>query len=377
MSDMTIYAHWGNGADCTITFNPNGGQVSTTSKSVTGGSTYGELPTPTREGYKFLGWFKYTSGGTQIQSTDIVNIDSDKTLYAHWMPNTYIITFNANGGSVSTKTKSYSYGKIYGALPIPKYTGFIFDGWYTEATGGTKINSSDIIEGDATLYAHWTARGYVVTFNASGGTVETGNKTVIYKETYGELPIPVKEGYTFAGWYTYASGGSEVKATDIVNITANKMIYAHWTATTKKVTFDANEGTVTTADKTVTYGKSYGTLPTPRRTGYTFKGWYTDSVGGIKIINTTKVELLSDQTLYAHWEAKTYRISFNANKGKVDISGKIVTYDSTYGELPTPTREGYSFEGWYTSTSAGTKITETSNVDITANKTVYAHWTAE
>jgi len=71
-------------ATYTVTFNPNGGSVTTTSKTVTAGSTYGTLPTPTRSGYKFLGWYTASSGGTQILSTTTVSIMANQTLYAHW-----------------------------------------------------------------------------------------------------------------------------------------------------------------------------------------------------------------------------------------------------------------------------------------------------
>lgn len=68
----------------TLTFNPNGGTTPTTNKTVTYSSTYGELPTPTRKGYKFLGWFTSKTGGTQITSDSLVTITSDQTLYAQW-----------------------------------------------------------------------------------------------------------------------------------------------------------------------------------------------------------------------------------------------------------------------------------------------------
>ena len=67
-----------------VTFNPNGGAVSPTSKTVTYGEPYGTLPTPQREGYGFLGWYTAASGGSKITATSTVSITANQTLYAHW-----------------------------------------------------------------------------------------------------------------------------------------------------------------------------------------------------------------------------------------------------------------------------------------------------
>lgn len=215
---------------------------------------------------------------------------------------------------------------------------------------------------------------FIVTFNANGGTVSTTSKSVNYGSTYGTLPISTRNGYTFDGWYTASSGGTKITSTSNVTITANQTLYAHWTPKTYTVSFNANGGSVSTSSKSVSYDSTYGTLPTPTRTGYTFDGWYTASSGGRKITSTSNVSITANQTLYAHWTARTYTVSFNANGGSVATSSKSVDYDSTYGTLPTPTRTGYTFDGWYTSSSGGTKITSSSNVSITANQTLYAHW---
>ena len=70
---------------------------------------------------------------------------------------------------------------------------------------------------------------YTVTFDANGGSVDTNNKEVIPGETYGELPKPVRDGYTFSGWFTEAENGEQVEETTLVELTANQTLYAHWT----------------------------------------------------------------------------------------------------------------------------------------------------
>ncbi|MBQ4422948.1 MAG: InlB B-repeat-containing protein [Clostridia bacterium] len=223
-----------------------------------------------------------------------------------------------------------------------------------------------------------TAKTVTVTFNANGGSVSTDSKTVTVGSTYGDLPTPTRTGYSFDGWYTAASGGSKVTSSTTVTATSNHTLYAHWTARTYTVTFDANGGTVSPSSKTVTYGSTYGDLPTPTRTGYTFKGWgwYAADVSGY-VTSSSTVSTAKNHTLYAQWTPNTYTVYFNGNGGSVSTGSKTVTYGSTYGSLPTPTRTGYSFDGWYTSASGGNRVTSSTTVTATSNHTLYAHWTDE
>ncbi len=145
---------------------------------------------------------------------------------------------------------------------------------------------------------------------------------------------------------------------------------------TWKLTFDAGNGTVSPKDKIVTYKKPYGELPTPLRTGYDFAGWFTEAGGlGEEVTSETIMMTLKDHTLYAKWTPKEFTITFNPNTGVIDEPTKDVTYDDTYGELPTPTKPGYDFEGWYTAKDGGNKITDKTVVKILADQELYAHWT--
>ncbi|MBS7286012.1 MAG: InlB B-repeat-containing protein [Kiritimatiellae bacterium] len=364
--------------EITVNFDAKGGTTKTISKTVTYDSTYGELPTPERSGYAFIGWYTAESGGTKIEASTTVSITSAQTLYAQWIAKTYTVTFNANGGATSTSSKEVTYASTYGNLPPPTRTGYTFAGWYTAENGGTKVEASSTVSiaSAHTLYARWTANTYTVTFNANGGETPTESKSVTYDATYGDLPKPTRTGYTFAGWYTAKSGGTKIEASSTVSITSEQTLYARWTAKSYTVTFNANGGTVTTSPKSVTYASTYGELPEPTRTGYTFAGWYTAKSGGTKFEASSTVSITSEQTLYARWTAKTYTVTFNANDGSVSPTSKEVTYASTYGDLPIPMRTGYTFDGWYTSASGGTKIEASSTVSITSAQTLHAHWTA-
>lgn len=151
---------------------------------------------------------------------------------------------------------------------------------------------------------------------------------------------------------------------------------------TYPVTFNPNGGRVSQASKVVTIGKTYGTLPTPNRTGYSFDGWYTKEIGGTKVTETTTVGTNPPATLYAHWTAKKYLVTLNANGGKIDTtSGQVstksytATYGSKYNFLPRPIRTGgYNFDGWYTDQTNGTKVESDTTVTTTKDHILYAHW---
>lgn len=140
------------------------------------------------------------------------------------------------------------------------------------------------------------------------------------------------------------------------------------------VNFDPNGGTVSKESMPVTYGNAYGTLPIPARTGYNFSGWFTAKTGGTRIVSRTTVDNSAGSTLYARWKANQYTVTFDSNGGTVSTKSKKVTYNSTYDTLPIPTRAGYTFDGWYTALTGGTKVTEDTVVTATANHTLYARW---
>ena len=377
----------------TVTWNPNGGSVSPTSTTKTHGSTLGELPTPTRAAdsqytYTFKGWFTAATGGTQVSASTTVT--GNVTYYAQWTATlrSYTATFNGNGGgtpSPSTITKTY--GSELGTLPTCSRTGYTFLGWYTASSGGTKISSTTKITGTVTYYAQWSINSYTLTYDVNGGNaVSPASKSVQYGSAYGTLPTPTRAStaqysYTFAGWYTAASGGTQVTANTTMGA-GNTTIYAHWTATRRSytATFNGNGGgTPSPSTITKTYGSELGTLPTCSRTGYTFLGWYTASSGGTKISSTTKIT--GTVTYYAQWSINSYTLTYDVNGGNaVSPASKSVQYGSAYGTLPTPTRAStaqysYTFAGWYTAASGGTQVTANTTMGA-GNTTIYAHWTA-
>lgn len=355
----------------TITFNANGGKVSPGSKSVNKNSTIGSMPTPTRTGYSFQGWYTSSSGGSKVTSS--TKATKSMTVYAHWKRKSYTVTFNANGGTVSPTSKTVESGTTI-SLPTPTREGYTFGGWYTSASGGTKVSSLTVTK-NQTLYAYWSINQYTITFNASGGKVSPTSLTYDYGRVTDVFPTPTREHYTFQGWYTSASGGTEITS---LKVTKNQTLYAHWKPISYRITFDANGGTFTDdfSGVWVSYGLVFGSFPPPSvtRSGYYFLGWYTEEYGGEEVTDDTPIT--GDMTVYAHWSyisSVTYAyLYFDANGGTVSTSSKAVEEGSTAGALPTPTREDYTFLGWYTSESGGTEVTSSTRIDY--SMTLYAHW---
>ncbi len=124
--------------------------------------------------------------------------------------------------------------------------------------------------------------------------------------------------------------------------------------------------------KYIYYNDTYFRLPIPSRTGHTFDGWFTERSNGTEITDNTIMNRTVNHTIYAHWIPQKVTINFNANGGYTSVSNKEVTYGYTFGTLPTPTRQGYSFDGWYLN---GIKLTSESVVSIYYTQTVYAYWT--
>ena len=193
-----------------------------------------------KTGYSFAGWRDAAgrgfADGQLVSGADfgVVDDGTNVVLSAQWVPSTYTVTFDANGGSVSTASKNVTYGSTYGDLPVPTCAGHDFTGWYTDADGGTEVTSGTAVSITAaqTLYAHWEEAvvppsTYTVTFDANGGSGEMANQVFVYGEeqalaacTFGP-PAPGADLWAFSGWSNltanafYAPGAVVSNLTDV------------------------------------------------------------------------------------------------------------------------------------------------------------------
>ncbi|OSG91538.1 internalin A [Bifidobacterium adolescentis] len=181
-----------------------------------------------------------------------------------------------------------------------------------------------------------------------------------------------RTGYTFTGWNTSPDGtGTAYRPNATIQFAAqNITLYAQWKVRSYSVNFDSNGGSAV-ASQSVKYGSKASRPTDPTRAGHTFQGWYTSRDGGARYdFNQT---VTGDVTLYAHWSVNSYTLTFDGNGGKPSEASRTVAYGGQYGSLPTATRTGYAFQGWYTARDGGTKVSPSTTMGA-ADTTLYARW---
>lgn len=398
--DTKVYGHPTPDApppyDITFDFNDAGGEPVTKRTDEKGKLT--DWPAdPTRDGYVFMGWCWFRDGSISVGRGE--TFSSNAILYAHWMPEGgYVISFYLNqdsSGTVSETRNTNLRARLdrWPDTPVRTGTGYIFSGWYTSPTGGSRLANDHRFYGNTSLYAHWIQRSgaagaFVITFDPNEGS----GGAVLVTEPGGRLAFlpysdPVRAGYTFDGWYTGKNDG--IIVTTATAFTADTTVYAHWTANgtippgpndpkTFTVTFDSQGGSAV-APQTITSGEKAERPADPTRAGHTFGGWYRE-VDCTTVWNFHEDTVTGDITLYAKWTPDgdppgpddSFTITFDPNGG---AGGGTMT-TGTGGRLAAlpgdPVRSGYTFAGWYTGKNDGTEVT-TATV-FTADTTVYAHW---
>ena len=399
----TLYAKW-TAKTCTVTFDQQSGTGGSTSVTATYDSAMPTATMPTRTGYTFGGYFTAENGiGTQYymaagKSARAWNKTAATTLYAKWTAKTYAVTLDWQDGSSGTPSVTATYGSAMPTATMPTRTGYTFGGYYTIKNGGgvkyynadgSSVKEWDIDSSNPVLYANWTPVTYTITLDRQEGSGGDSSAIVTYDAVMPQVKVPERTGYDFAGYYTavngggtqyYASNGTSARKWDM---TAATTLYAKWTAKTYTVTFNAEGGSVSPASKQVVYDSTYGTLPTPTRTGYTFGGWFTESGGvGTQITATSKVSTTKNQTLYAKWTANTYTVTLDMQSGTGGSTSVTATFDSAMPTATMPTRTGYTFGGYFTEKNGtGTQYYTAAGAsarawDIAYATTLYAKWTA-
>jgi uncharacterized repeat protein (TIGR02543 family) len=201
-----------------ITFEENGGSEQTDLTEQT--ALPNPLPTTTKTGYTFVGWYYDSDFTTQAYAGD--ELEDDVTLYAKWILNTYTITYNSNGGSSVPQTSNAT--QLPNPLPIPTKSGYTFLGWYYDSSFTNAAVAGDSLSSDVTLYAKWQLNTYTITYNSNGGSSipQTSDATQLPSE----LPIPTKARNTFVGWYYDSTLKQKAKPNDVIN--TNITLYAKW-----------------------------------------------------------------------------------------------------------------------------------------------------
>lgn len=421
---ITLTAVWEE-TDYTITYELCGGMVNGSTDNVTATYKYVSdkdntqitlLDGVTRDGFTFAGW--YTTKNKEAKLTNASY--GDVTFHAVWKAtDKFVVKYNGNGNTnetVSMADKEYIYGKN-AALSDKKFVkdGYVFLGWSTDpdATTATYKNKAALTKNvqdqilvfdsetqklTVTLYAVW-ANQFEVKLDAAGGAFEISEGSLVsqkedgsYAVTYTykqgltteqvKTMVPVKEGYTFGGWYV----GSK-KATSVSTSQSRDLVWkAKWTANKYNVTFAINDPTgvkdTTKKQTKLSYGKATALTKNGFSIkGYKFLGWSLDAdATEAQFKNAQKVTGVTegytkDVTLYAVWEKQVYTVTYvNVTEEEMEAYGMEDTYsvDETV-TLKKPERLGYSFVGWYTDKKCTKKASDVKE-GTTGNKTFYAKW---
>ena len=359
-----------------------------------------------------------SDGDTITVTTTIADAN---TLY-YWLYESTANTTEFNDYEIQVLiTKVYAkvvtYDTVYGTLPTPEKPGYVFDGWYTELSGGTRIYDTTMlsIPDSHVLYAHWSLDTYTLNINSMGGSIPTtsgwtndsdnitASKTVTFNDPYGTFPTPVKTGHDFVDWQNiHEYGNKTVSAGTATN--KNFRIYDNAKpGVTYKVKFASatlTEGTATqfsvriydyttttslalkevsfgsdlsvditcplTADRThdisvIVYAGVVGSTAgnTVEFTGITVNSTANQTVQSYGTNTAKKANTPRDHDLVAIWQAITYEVQYNKNTtdtvSNMPSASTSYTYDAsatTNLASNTPTRTGYTFLGWSTSSSA-------------------------
>lgn len=232
------------------------------------------------------------------------------------------VTFDANGGTLpagAPESVEVTMGGTIASLPAASRTGYEFAGWTT--ADGAAFTTGTPVNADLTVKAQWTPKRYTVTLDAQGGTVEgaaTATTSATYGAALGALPTPVRDGYTFKGWFTQSQDGDQVTEATVYQTAGATTYYAQWELTapaTVALTLDAGAGTfadgATATVELPTGGTlSAGDLPVPTRDGFALAGWYLDEQFTQPVVleedadpaaGATATAFDADATLYAKW----------------------------------------------------------------------------
>ena len=321
----------------------------------------------------YLKWVLNTTGANS-QGIGIDNVVCTATFAA--VSNT--VTFNANGGtgSMSNQTASTSTALTTNAFTR---TGYTFAGWNTIAGGGGTSyanGASYPFTSSTTLYAQWTANTLSVTYDSQGGSAITNGSTTTGGSIASSPGTPTRAGYTFNGWFAASTGGSAITFPYTHGQTANFTLYAQWTANTLTITYDSQGGSAISSGSTTTGGSIASSPGTPTKAGYTFNGWFAASTGGSAITFPYTHGQTANFTLYAQWTANTLTVTYDSQGGSAISSGSTTTGGSIASSPGTPTKAGYTFNGWFAASTGGSAITFPYTHGQTASFTLYAQWSS-
>ena len=341
---------------------------------------------PTRDFYTFAGWYE----SDDFEGNAITEIAEgsygNKTFYANWRPITYDISYVLNGGTNDAENPSTYNTEISVELKAPTKAGYTFAGWFADKDFSVETTGISLGEGNSkTFYAKWNANENTIVFNANSGCGSMINMTVATDSTI-KLTTNAfsKDGYTFKGWATSASGNVVYadEASYTMGTEESYTLYAVWEANKNTLVFNANGGSGSMSNMTIsTDSTAKLTSNAFEKAGYTFMGWSTSASGSVEYTDGANYTMgaNSTYTLYAVWQVNINGVVFNANGGKGTMSSFELATGIT-DTLPknTFTKDGYTFKGWATTKGGSVAYADGASYTMGTNSayTLYAVWEA-
>ena len=314
------------------------------------GSVITEIQDPTKEGYTFTGW--YTKDNEKVSYP--ITVTKNITLYSKYEINSYKVSYY-NEGKKYIEDQQINYGE--NALKPntdPSKIGYTFKYWSLKENGEEYEFSTKITK-DINLYAVYEINKYTVTYINEG--IEYHKETAEYGSVVTKIQDPIKEGYTFTGWYTK----DNEKVTYPITVTENITLYSKYEINSYKVSY-YNEGKKYIEDQQINYGENALKPNTdPSKIGYTFKYWSLKENGEEYEFST---KITKDINLYAVYEINKYTVTY-INEG-IEYHKETAFYGSVVTSIQDPTKEGYTFIGWYNENNEKINhpITVTENITL-------------
>ena len=314
---ITLYAKW-TPINYTITYNTNGGSGTMTPTSYTIETETFDLPTPTKDGCTFVGWYNNEGLTGDAVSQIAKGSYGNKIFYAKWDAKKFTLKWDANGGTITTPGSPEG-GEVKAGTPLtpPTVTKDHYDhtGWNPEVPA--------VMPGeDVTYTAQWTPKKYTITYNLNGGSgTMTPTTYTIESETFALPNNPTKTGHTFAGWYANAELTGEAVTQIEKGSTGDKEYWAKWEVISYTITFDLEGGTGgTTTELTVPFGAQLPDITIPTKAGHLFLGYYNGDNGtGTQYYDASGKGIITmpanNLTLHAKWLNGSDCIFFYNNLG--------------------------------------------------------------
>ena len=308
-----------------------------------------ELPTPTRNGYEFVGW---TGEGITTPQTSVkipTGSTGNKAYTANWKVIEYTITLDTNGGPAVSPIK-YTVEDSF-TLPYPLRPGYEFVGWTLDGSGMLPAMPLIIYygtTGNLRYKAEWRLAEYTITMDLDGGS---GQEKMVYTMTDEEfeLPTPTRNGYEFVGWTGERITTPQTSVKISKGSTGNKAYTANWKAIVYTITLDTNGGPAMASIRYTVEDSVTLRIP-PDRPGYEFSGWVLDGSGQFPSTPMIIPAGSTGDRLYkAEWRVATYTITY-VSHGKaynwVQYTINNQVYFGTPEEDPSYYLPGYTFVGW-------------------------------